>query len=204
MIERQTKTRKQKHSWSHEVWLAVLNEQPVLLKSCTWGEPSMVALTLRRTFLKREASNLAWATANAPGIAPSVIEVSKDELVLERFTGPNFFASRLELPGQLDTFEQLRAKVNRLHSCGMAHGELRLGNIMWNVDELHLVDFATAVTRKNILFELVRLFDQMGLLWMKSNIFQLSLDSDEIRLQDKPRVLHKWFLKHIAVDIPLA
>lgn len=91
-----------------------------------------------------------------------------------------------------------------MHEGGLAHGELRLGNIMFHHDEVRLVDFATGCTKDSQFYKPLRWMDRMAMVWMKTHIFRLPLDSEELSLQDSHKIFHQWFLKYVACDIPHA
>ncbi|MDZ4833403.1 MAG: RIO1 family regulatory kinase/ATPase [Candidatus Melainabacteria bacterium] len=176
----------------------------VILKTCQWGDPKSPFNNLRRLALGRESEALIWMEKNTSEIAPKPIYFDDQQLVMERLSGPDFFSDQKNLADNRKVWERLNNAVNRMHEGGLAHGELRLGNLIFHNDEVRLVDFATACTKNSSFYKPVRWLDRMAILWMKAHIFQLPLDSDELSLQDNHKVLHQWFLKYIACDIPYA
>lgn len=154
--------------------------------------------------MRRESAALVWMAQHAPEIAPVQLYLDEEQLVMERFSGPDFFSDRKSLSGNREVWECLNRTVNRMHEGGLAHGELRLGNLIYHNDEVRLVDFATACTKGSSFYKPLRWLDKMAIVWIKAHIFRLPLESDEVRLQDNHKIFHKWFLKFIACDIPYA
>lgn len=231
-IQRQSRIRPPRHRWSHEVWEATVSAseidscqaeaaskaqietteaeqnaeslRPVILKTCQWGDARSPFTHLRRLFIRRESSALAWMAKHAPDIAPKQFYCDENQIVMERFTGPDFFNEQKSLTDNRQVWERLNKTVNRMHEGGLAHGELRLGNLIFHNDEVRLVDFATAFTKGSSLYKPLVWMDKMAIVWMKAHIFRLPLDSEELSLQDNHKILNQWFLKYIACDIPYA
>jgi hypothetical protein len=209
-LQRQSRIRPPRHRWSHEVWEATAAKDleqettSVIVKTCNWGNLNSPFVHLRRMSLRRESSALQWMEMHAPQIAPRQLSFDQDQIVLERFTGPDFFSDQKSLTNNHQVWERLSETVKRMHEGGLAHGELRLGNVVFHNEEVRLVDFATAFTRESSLYKPLRWLDRMAIVWMKAHIFRLPLDSEELSLQDDHKVFHQWFLKYIACDIPYA
>ncbi len=226
-IERQSRIRPPRHGWSNEVWEATAYDwkasraEPtqtawsdkrlsdsgklsVILKTCQWGEQKSAFHHLRRLALGRESEALTWMAKNTSEIAPKLLYFDGEQLVMERFNGPDFFSARKTLTDNRPVWERLNKAVNRMHEGGLAHGELRLGNLIFHNDQVKLVDFATACTKNSSFYKPLRWMDRMAIVWMKAHIFRLPLDSEEISLQNNHKVFHQWFLKYIACDIPYA
>ncbi len=193
-----------RHRWSHEVWDATASDTPVIIKTCIWGDSGQPFDRMRRAFLKRESAALEWMKVHAPDIAPRQLLFDEHQLVMEKFTGPDFFSDRNSLIENRQVWERLNSAVEKMHEGGLAHGELRLGNIMFHNDEVRLVDFATGCTKYGQFYKPMRWMDRMAIVWMKTHIFRLPLDSEELSLQDSHKVFHQWFLKYVACDIPYA
>lgn len=216
-IQKQNRIRPPRHRWSHEVWEATAPAEllapnlpsadgrlPVILKTCNWGDSTSPFDQMRRTFLRRESVALDWMEHHAPDIAPRKLFYDEEQLVMERFTGPDFFSDRNALIDNRQVWERLNKTVHRMHEGGLAHGELRLGNLIYHNDEVRLVDFATGCTKDSQFYKVLCWLDEMAIVWMKAHIFRLPLESDELRLQNNHKIFHQWFLKYIACDIPYA
>lgn len=186
------------------MWEADASGTPVILKTCLWGNQKSPLLVVKKKILQREANILKWVEQHCPEVAPRLLYSDDSELVMQRLTGPDFFLERSKLEGNRQVWDRLAGTVRKMHDAGIAHGEIRLGNVMFDKDEVRFVDLATACTKDNALHLTVRWMDQMAVLWMKVNIFRLPLESDEISIQSKHEVFHRFFLKFIACDIPYA
>lgn len=205
-IQKLNRIRPPRHRWSHEVWEAIASdsELSVILKTCNWGDSASPFDQMRRTFLRRESTALEWMQKHAPDIAPRPLFYDGHQLVMEKFSGPDFFGDRNSLVDNRQVWERLNKTVERMHEGGLAHGELRLGNLMFHNAEIRLVDFATGCTRDSQFYKPLCWLDKMAIVWMKANIFRLPLDSEELTLQDNHKLFHQWFLKYVACDIPYA
>jgi hypothetical protein len=87
-------------------------------------------------------------------------------------------------------FTQLKALVQRMHNCGIAHGDLRRKNVLRTKDnEPYLVDFATAICCRGPfrallkpLFRMLCRADRFAVLKLQRSYHPSSLGDDEIRL----------------------
>lgn len=189
---------KPKHKWSFEV----------LQKSSTNGETYIVKRIsvsanpllrpLLRQFLKREACILKEIGAKIRGITPNLYYIGKDEFVMEKLTGPNLWQVRQTLKKRQDIFNRLEHVIQKLHSCGFSHGEIRLGNIVFNGDDIILVDFAMASRQNSIFFKFIKKIDLFSLLWIKKNVFGLQLNHNE------SATLKRYFLIKLFFDWVIA
>lgn len=94
-------------------------------------------------------------------------------------------------------FAQLGDIVEKMHVCGVAHGDIRRRNILVNHDSPCLIDFATAVHHDGRpgwlhrrLFEFVRRIDTIKVLKLKQAYYPNSLTAAEaVELERKPWLL---------------
>jgi len=192
---------KPRHKWSFEV----LQKSSTTGKACIIKRiPAAVNPLLRpllKWFLKREACILKEIRAKIRGITPDLYWVGKDEFVMEKLTGPNLWQIHHELKKRQDIFNKLEHVIQKLHGCGFSHGEIRLGNIVFNADDIVLVDLAMAFRQNNFFFKLIKKLDLLSLLWIKKNVFALPLTDNESNLLKRYFLIRLFFDWAIARDI---
>jgi 3-deoxy-D-manno-octulosonic-acid transferase len=155
---------------------------PIVVKCVPAAAPPRWRPFLRR-FLSREAALLKALETAAPGVAPRCVRAGRDAVELEFLGGRTLYALRSSLAGREDVFASLAAATATLHAAGYAHGEVRLGNALWDGRRVHLVDFATAVGPTSRLLPFVRFLDRCGILWLKRHVFRLPLNDEDRRFR---------------------
>jgi len=148
---------------------------------------------LIRLFLRREGDILQRIAREAPGVAPAVIGSGPDSLSLELLPGTNFHVLRDELHHHPELLRRLEQAVHRLHQGGFAHGEIRLGNLMAAAEGVFLIDFATAVSSKQLLFPVVRILDLFAVCRIKEQLFALAPERRELELRRRHPALYRLF-----------
>jgi len=96
----------------------------------------------------------------------------RDALALEYFDAVPLPSDdepgKREVPGP-EFFERLKRLVRTLHEHGIAHGDIRRKNVLWDVDhQAYLIDFGTAVCREG------------SLTWLRHHVFQAMRRVDEV------------------------
>ena len=196
-----------RHLWSAEVIQrfddrgsgVIIKRAPHRLKN------NPLILSLVKYSIKRECRFLKEIGFLGSGIAPRVLSDGKSDVVMEFIEGENLFQCRQKAPNNSKIYYTLKKAVIKLHSLGISHGEIRLGNIIISdKEDVLLVDFALAVRKNNILFKFMATLDLLALNWIKENVFLLELDSEEIMIRKKSPFVAILFDKLIAKDIQFA
>ncbi|NOY82584.1 MAG: phosphotransferase [Kiritimatiellaeota bacterium] len=111
------------------------------------------------------------------------------------------------LPGP-EFFTRLKDVLTKLHERGVAHGDIRRKNVLWDADDQpYLIDFGTAVCRdgafgwfRRQLFRAVRRVDDVTLLKLQHSYHPESLtEAESIRLKAVPWYLQvgRFLRKHV-------
>jgi predicted Ser/Thr protein kinase len=190
--------------WAREVWEDESVPGLVTVRKCLQQRRRNAVLRRMQVHgIRREARILRHLNGLAPGVAPRVLDDSDEELVLEKLDGPVLSEYPGRLSGDADTYDALAAAVGRMHEAGVAHGELRLGNIMHHDGRLVIIDFETAVRKTGRCFGVVRTWDLLGLLWLKEYVFRLPLKEKEKAFRRRHRVLALLFRIGQARDMKI-
>ncbi len=126
----------------------------------------------------------------------------RDALILDYIEAaplpPEDEAGERGLPGP-EFFARLKDVLTKLHECGIAHGDIRRKNVLWDADDQpYLIDFGTAVCRdgafgwfRRQLFRAVQRVDDVTLLKLQHSYHPDSLTEAEFaRLKAVP-----WYLR---------
>ena len=157
------------------------------------GEAHGPLAALRRRILEREARILRDVADRVPACVPAWKQFDGTRLFIARLTGPDLSCLRGELGGNALLFRDVRLAVQRFHSAGYAHGELRLGNLVLHGGAVRIVDLATATSSSHPLYRLALCGDRLALLWMKRHLFALPFDEADLLLRQRYRRLWPWF-----------
>jgi|GEM_PF-5063527 len=178
--------------WSLEIWEEDLPTGVTLVRKCLYRRNALLR-RMQVIGLRREARILKRLNRLAPGVAPRLLGDSEASLELEKLAGPvlDEIADGLADDGNL--FQQLAGAVGRMHAAGVAHGELRLGNLMLHEDRVVIIDFETAQEDGSRCFALMRAWDRLGLIWLKQHVFRLPLDDDDRAFRRRHRILGVLF-----------
>lgn len=170
---------KPRNNLSAVVWYYHKNNVSAILKQVPYNRRGSLWGLLSGCFLKHEKKILEIIANRRLEISPKFIRNSLYGLELEYLEGKSFFQLGIRLKGQVDIFEKLNQTVTALHNAGVAHGEIRCGNILFSKNKVYLIDFATSITRVNPLFSLWKLYDRLSLVWIKRNVFCLDFSKSE-------------------------
>ena len=195
---------KPKHFWNAEI--IAQHEQDVIIKQLSLNPASRkqkAMIPIIQWFFQREARLLTQISRQAPGITPKVLVLEPNKIILERLTGPTFFECRTTLPGQEELYNKLVVTLQQLHQAGFAHGELRLGNIMINNNDVLLIDFSTAISQSSLFFHLLKMLDLFALEWIKEHVFKLDLHEHDVQMRRQYSLVYWIFSQsYLAHDIP--
>jgi len=192
---------KPRHRWSFEILQkSSASGQTFIVKRIPISASPLLRPVMRQ-LLKKEACILKEIESKIHGIAPNLCYIDKDEFAMEKLTGPNLWQARHTLKQRQDIFKKLEYVIYKLHGCGIGHGEIRLGNILFNGSDIILVDFTMALSRNNPFFKIIKKLDLLSLLWIKKHIFNLQLTPDEIALSKRHFLVKSFFNFFIAKDI---
>lgn len=169
-----------RHPWSCEILREITHEGTIILKQLP--ATTSVAGFIGRWLLKREIKVLNYINCVAPELAPVILESDNRGFLMRDLGGVPLSSIRADLVGELELFKKLEKAVTHLHTIGIAHGELRLGNIQLANRNIFILDFSTAVRRGNILFQIWKCCDLMALATLKQRFIALPLHQAEIEL----------------------
>lgn len=110
--------------------------------------------TLARAILRHEWKIHA-KIRDVPGVPRAVGWLDSNGLLIEKVNGIKISALK-DRPIPLSFFEALERVVHAVHERGVAHGDISRSNVLIDEDNRpHLIDFATAFTRRTFLGRLV-------------------------------------------------
>jgi len=108
----------------------------------------IVRLLWCRVILDREAR--ALKRLEQFDWVPRLIDHTRDAIVVEWVPGKWLPRMREEVSPSPDFFARLSAAIDAMHAAGVAHGDLRRSNILWDrvTEKFWFIDFASAQMRR--------------------------------------------------------
>jgi tRNA A-37 threonylcarbamoyl transferase component Bud32 len=184
------------------------NGHTIILKDFS-ERPWIIRVSIGRFLLNREVTALK-RLANIQNVPAYLGMVDKYAFVMEHIEGSRL-PRKKSAPPDVDLFSNLQALVDTIHTCGVAHNDLRRTNILINLDGIpYLIDFATAVFQsaskgltgviKNAIFSRCTHMDRLKCLKLKHQYYPHLITEEEQRmLQKKPMYLKcaEFFRKEI-------
>lgn len=186
--------------WSLEIWEEELPTGVTLVRKCLYRRNALLR-RMQVIGLRREARILKRLNRLAPGVAPRLLGDSDASLEMEKLEGPALDEIADGLADDRGLFRQLTEAVGRMHAAGVAHGELRLGNLMRHQGRVVIIDFETAQEEPSRCFRLMQNWDRLGLIWLKEKVFHLPLDGDDRAFRRRHRILGILFQVGRARDM---
>jgi RIO-like serine/threonine protein kinase len=180
-----------RHRWSAEVVEVTRTDgESLICKRATGGG------LFARWALRRESVILQLLTRLGFAHAPRFVCFEDHMLTMTHLDAPTLSSMRGSLEGNAVLFRRIVDAVEALHEKGVAHGELRLGNLLAGTDRVYVVDYATAVRREQLLYPVFCQWDLLAVHWMATHVFHLPY----------PRPPVRWFdqglIRFFARDIP--
>ncbi|MCP5044292.1 MAG: hypothetical protein GY944_24955 [bacterium] len=129
---------------------------------------------------------------------PRILHYEADALVLERAPGPDLRRPRAALAKRPDLLRSVMRLVRHLHSCGFAHGELRLAHLVEGHNRLILIDLATAMAKNQPLFRLARVLDTLAVAAISERCFDRPPAAVLQRFRSRHPLLQLLFRQHLS------
>jgi len=183
-----------------DIYKVHYNGNTIILKDFS-KRPWIIRVSVGRLLLNREVTALK-RLACIPNIPAYLGMVDKYAFVMEQIEGSRL-PRKKSTPPDIDFFSRLQEIVDTIHSCGVAHNDLRRTNILINSDGMpYLIDFATAVFQstsggltgfiKNAIFFRCAHMDRLKCFKLKAQYYSSQITEEEERMLFKKPLYLKF------------
>ena len=184
------------------------NENPVILKDF-FKRPWIIRASIGRFFVYREIKALK-KLATISNVPAYLGMVDKYAFMMEKVKGSRL-PRKNTAPPSIEFLSSLQNLINKIHSNGVSHNDLRRTNIFIGPnDKPYLIDFATVVFKsdstgisgmvKNAIFSRCTQADRLKFLKLKHQYYScLVTDEEQLMLNTKPLYLRfaEFFRKKV-------